>query len=72
MCVSLKDSLPLNPPALFLCLFSSLLLQYLLSTHDEAVSSGTFSALNLDDALSLTWKAHVGSIAYALPKFQDR
>ncbi|NXS07934.1 LEG1H protein, partial [Neodrepanis coruscans] len=33
--------------------------------------SATFSSFNLDDALGLMWKAHVASIAYALPKFQD-
>ncbi|KFO85908.1 UPF0762 protein C6orf58, partial [Buceros rhinoceros silvestris] len=37
----------------------------------EVNNPGTFSAFNLDDALSLMWRAHVGSIAYALPKFQD-
>lgn len=26
----------------------------------------------MDDALHLMWRAHVSSIAYALPKFQDR
>ncbi|NWR72075.1 LEG1H protein, partial [Centropus unirufus] len=31
----------------------------------------TFSSFKLDDALRLMWKAHVTSIAYALPKFQD-
>ncbi|NXG24926.1 LEG1H protein, partial [Grallaria varia] len=31
----------------------------------------TFSSIQLDDALGLMWKAHVTSIAYALPKFQD-
>ncbi|NXO28941.1 LEG1H protein, partial [Cisticola juncidis] len=30
------------------------------------------SSFKLDDALGLMWKAHVTSIAYALPKFQDR
>ncbi|NXK05591.1 LEG1H protein, partial [Herpetotheres cachinnans] len=35
-----------------------------------SVSSATFS-FKLDDALHLMWKAHVASIAYALPKFQD-
>uniref|UniRef100_A0A669Q8C8 Chromosome 6 open reading frame 58 n=1 Tax=Phasianus colchicus TaxID=9054 RepID=A0A669Q8C8_PHACC len=30
------------------------------------------SSFVLDDALHHTWKAHVASIAYALPKFQDR
>ncbi|NWU67211.1 LEG1H protein, partial [Pterocles burchelli] len=33
-------------------------------------SPATFS-FKLDDALSLMWRAHVASIAYALPKFQD-
>ncbi|NWU16970.1 LEG1H protein, partial [Cephalopterus ornatus] len=36
----------------------------------KAVSPATFS-LKLDDALGLMWKAHVNSIAYSLPKFQD-
>ncbi|KFQ93685.1 UPF0762 protein C6orf58, partial [Nipponia nippon] len=31
----------------------------------------TFSSFKLDDALHLMWRAHVASIAYALPKFQD-
>ncbi|NXH66453.1 LEG1H protein, partial [Hydrobates tethys] len=31
----------------------------------------TFSSFKLDDALRLMWRAHVASIAYALPKFQD-
>ncbi|NXH94228.1 LEG1H protein, partial [Pachycephala philippinensis] len=31
-----------------------------------------FSSFKLDDALGLMWKAHTASIAYALPKFQDR
>ncbi|NWI15205.1 LEG1H protein, partial [Crypturellus soui] len=35
-------------------------------------SSTTQSSFNLDDALGHLWKAHVASIAYALPKFQDR
>ncbi|NXK29821.1 LEG1H protein, partial [Piprites chloris] len=30
-----------------------------------------FSSFKLDDALGLMWNAHVTSIAYALPKFQD-
>lgn len=30
------------------------------------------SSFVLDDALHYMWKAHVASIAYALPKFQDR
>ncbi|NXR82840.1 LEG1H protein, partial [Pycnonotus jocosus] len=37
----------------------------------KAVSSANFS-FELDDALGLMWKAHTASIAYALPKFQDR
>ncbi|XP_008922135.2 protein LEG1 homolog [Manacus vitellinus] len=45
--------------------------EYLLSTEHKAVSSATFSSFKLDDALGLMWKAHVSSIAYALPKFQD-
>ncbi|NXI96904.1 LEG1H protein, partial [Psophia crepitans] len=31
----------------------------------------TFSSLDLDEALRLMWRAHIASIAYALPKFQD-
>ncbi|NWH64817.1 LEG1H protein, partial [Geococcyx californianus] len=31
----------------------------------------TFSSFDLDDALGLMWKAHVTSLAYALPRFQD-
>ncbi|NXE08252.1 LEG1H protein, partial [Lophotis ruficrista] len=31
----------------------------------------TVSSFKVDDALRLMWKAHVASIAYALPKFQD-
>ncbi|NXF05962.1 LEG1H protein, partial [Smithornis capensis] len=31
----------------------------------------TFFSFKLDDALGLMWRAHVASIAYALPKFQD-
>ncbi|NXY40850.1 LEG1H protein, partial [Ceuthmochares aereus] len=34
-------------------------------------TSATFPSFKLDDALHLMWKAHVSSIAYALPKFQD-
>ncbi|NXK27693.1 LEG1H protein, partial [Arenaria interpres] len=37
----------------------------------KAGSPTTFSSFNLDDALCLMWRAHVASIAYALPKFQD-
>ncbi|NWQ67741.1 LEG1H protein, partial [Neopipo cinnamomea] len=44
---------------------------YLLSTEHKALSPATFSSLKLDDALGLLWKAHVTSIFYALPKFQD-
>ncbi|NXC29815.1 LEG1H protein, partial [Campylorhamphus procurvoides] len=40
--------------------------------NNKAASSATFSSFKLDDALGLMWKAHVTSIAYALPKFQDR
>ncbi|NXW09994.1 LEG1H protein, partial [Fregetta grallaria] len=36
-----------------------------------SVSPATFSSFKLDDALHLMWRAHVASIAYALPKFQD-
>ncbi|NXJ15558.1 LEG1H protein, partial [Odontophorus gujanensis] len=35
------------------------------------VNKYTFSSFILDDALHYMWKAHVASIAYALPKFQD-
>ncbi|XP_014798101.1 PREDICTED: protein LEG1 homolog [Calidris pugnax] len=42
--------------------------EYLLSTEHKAGSPTTFK---LDDALGLMWRAHVSSIAYALPKFQD-
>ncbi|XP_009930206.2 protein LEG1 homolog isoform X1 [Opisthocomus hoazin] len=45
--------------------------EYLLSTEHKAVSPVTFSSFDLDDALHLMWQAHVASIAYALPKFQD-
>ncbi|NXX74606.1 LEG1H protein, partial [Urocolius indicus] len=45
--------------------------EYLLSTERKALNSATFSSFKLDDALHLMWKAHVASIAYALPKFQD-
>ncbi|KAJ7424548.1 Protein LEG1 like protein [Willisornis vidua] len=45
--------------------------EYLLSTEHKAVRPATFSSFKLDDALGLMWKAHVTSIAYALPKFQD-
>ncbi|NXS94481.1 LEG1H protein, partial [Jacana jacana] len=31
----------------------------------------SFSSFELDDALGLMWRAHVASIAYARPKFQD-
>ncbi|KGL76325.1 UPF0762 protein C6orf58, partial [Tinamus guttatus] len=35
-------------------------------------SPTTQSSFSLDDALGHLWKAHVASIAYALPRFQDR
>ncbi|NXL12645.1 LEG1H protein, partial [Mesembrinibis cayennensis] len=38
---------------------------------NNSVSPATFSSFILDDALHLMWRAHVASIAYALPKFQD-
>ncbi|NXM66848.1 LEG1H protein, partial [Serilophus lunatus] len=38
-------------------------------THKHKVMSP--ATFNLDDALGLAWRAHVTSIAYALPKFQD-
>ncbi|NXD76703.1 LEG1H protein, partial [Halcyon senegalensis] len=37
----------------------------------SAMSPATFSSFQLDDALHYLWKAHVASIAYALPKFHD-
>ncbi|NXI63751.1 LEG1H protein, partial [Anseranas semipalmata] len=37
----------------------------------KVVGPVTFSSFILDDALYHMWKAHVASIAYALPKFQD-
>uniref|UniRef100_A0A663E6G0 Chromosome 6 open reading frame 58 n=1 Tax=Aquila chrysaetos chrysaetos TaxID=223781 RepID=A0A663E6G0_AQUCH len=40
-------------------------------SRHKAVSPATFSSFKLDDALRLMWKAHIASIAYALPKFQD-
>ncbi|NWW80759.1 LEG1H protein, partial [Climacteris rufus] len=46
--------------------------EYLLSTEHTSGSPVTFSSFKLDDALGLLWKAHTTSIAYALPKFQDR
>ncbi|XP_010158894.1 PREDICTED: UPF0762 protein C6orf58 homolog [Eurypyga helias] len=46
--------------------------EYLLSTEHKDMSHATFSSFTLDDALHLMWRAHVASIAYALPKFQDR
>ncbi|XP_074435468.1 protein LEG1 homolog [Larus michahellis] len=46
--------------------------EYLLSTEHKAGSPATFSSFKMDDALHLMWRAHVSSIAYALPKFQDR
>ncbi|XP_054052452.1 protein LEG1 homolog [Rissa tridactyla] len=45
--------------------------EYLLSTEHKAGSPATFSSFKMDDALHLMWRAHVSSIAYALPKFQD-
>ncbi|XP_074755322.1 protein LEG1 homolog [Athene noctua] len=44
--------------------------EYLISTEYKAMSPAT-SSFKLDHALHLMWKAHVASIAYALPKFQD-
>ncbi|NXJ78251.1 LEG1H protein, partial [Trogon melanurus] len=46
--------------------------EYLLSTEHKAMNPVTFSSFELDHALGLMWKAHVASIAYTLPKFQDR
>uniref|UniRef100_U3J770 Chromosome 6 open reading frame 58 n=1 Tax=Anas platyrhynchos platyrhynchos TaxID=8840 RepID=U3J770_ANAPP len=40
--------------------------------QQKAIGPETFSSFILDDALHYMWKAHVASIAYALPKFQDR
>ncbi|KAM6367593.1 LOW QUALITY PROTEIN: protein LEG1 homolog [Alca torda] len=45
--------------------------EYLLSTAHRPGSPETFSSFKMDDALHLMWRAHVSSIAYALPKFQD-
>ncbi|NXJ67842.1 LEG1H protein, partial [Rostratula benghalensis] len=45
--------------------------EYLLSTERKAGTPTTFSSFELDDVLRLMWRAHVASIAYALPKFQD-
>ncbi|NWS22310.1 LEG1H protein, partial [Pachyramphus minor] len=39
---------------------------------NNAVNPATFSSLKLDNALGLMWKAHLTSIAYSLPKFQNR
>ncbi|NXK52121.1 LEG1H protein, partial [Chauna torquata] len=39
--------------------------------EQKAVGPATFSSFVLDDALHHMWNAHVASIAYALPKFQD-
>ncbi|NXJ98269.1 LEG1H protein, partial [Corythaixoides concolor] len=35
------------------------------------IFSAAVSSFEVDDALGFMWKAHVASIAYALPKFQD-
>ncbi|KAM9564074.1 protein LEG1 homolog [Guaruba guarouba] len=45
--------------------------EYLLSTEHKAKSPAAFSSFKLDDALRLMWRAHVASIAYALPKFHN-
>nr|XP_025960773.1 protein LEG1 homolog isoform X2 [Dromaius novaehollandiae] len=45
--------------------------EYLLSTEQRAASPTMRSSFKLDDALGHMWKAHVASIAYASPKFQD-
>ncbi|NXP09626.1 LEG1H protein, partial [Thinocorus orbignyianus] len=37
----------------------------------EVNNPTTFSSFERDDALRLMWRAHVASIAHALPKFQD-
>lgn len=52
--------------------FFSQLLQYLLSAEQKATDPAKSSSFVLDDALHHMWKAHVVSIAYALPKFRDR
>ncbi|XP_009997418.1 PREDICTED: UPF0762 protein C6orf58 homolog [Chaetura pelagica] len=46
--------------------------EYLLSTEHKAKSPAVFSSFEMDEALRLMWRAHVSSIAYALPKFKDR
>ncbi|NXG75065.1 LEG1H protein, partial [Baryphthengus martii] len=38
---------------------------------NNSKSSATFFSFTLDDALHFMWRAHVASIAYALPKFHD-
>ncbi|KAI6071297.1 Protein LEG1-like protein [Aix galericulata] len=45
--------------------------EYLQFTEQNAMGPETFSSFILDDALHYMWNAHVASIAYALPKFQD-
>ncbi|NXX12633.1 LEG1H protein, partial [Podargus strigoides] len=44
---------------------------YLLSTEHKAMNPAAFSSFKLDDALGFMWRAHVSSIAYALPKCHD-
>ncbi|XP_071597078.1 protein LEG1 homolog [Heliangelus exortis] len=46
--------------------------EYLLSTDNKAMNSVVSSSFDMDEALGLMWRAHVTSIAYALPKFKDR
>ncbi|XP_419749.6 protein LEG1 homolog [Gallus gallus] len=45
--------------------------EYLLSAEQKATDPAKSSSFVLDDALHHMWKAHVVSIAYALPKFRD-
>ncbi|NWX17993.1 LEG1H protein, partial [Aegotheles bennettii] len=46
--------------------------EYMLSTEHKAMSPAPSSSFKMDEALGLLWRAHTSSIAYALPKFQDR
>uniref|UniRef100_G1NKM9 Uncharacterized protein n=2 Tax=Meleagris gallopavo TaxID=9103 RepID=G1NKM9_MELGA len=45
--------------------------EYLQSAEQKTMNSAKSFSFVLDDALHYMWKAHVASIAYALPKFQD-
>lgn len=71
MYVSVKNVLISEHPLISLPFFSPLL-QYLLSAEQKATDPAKSSSFVLDDALHHMWKAHVVSIAYALPKFRDR